>query len=168
MHIEYRISEADYRSAAMLAMRRRSTISALDYFLPYIFAIVWIAASLMTGAAEAGLSDSTDLIFVLGAIPILAGFVYRRRTAFGREYRRSVQFHLLQVLNLDTTGLRIGTDKPVIQLGWNAYTKFAENAQVFILFQQGNHHFLPIVKGHLTMLQVDELRSLLLSRLPQS
>ena len=68
MQIEYRINEADYRSAAELAMRRRSSMSSLEYFLPYIFSIVWLAAALITGAADDGFSDSTDLIFVFGAL----------------------------------------------------------------------------------------------------
>ncbi|HEX3570605.1 MAG TPA: hypothetical protein VHU44_07265 [Acidobacteriaceae bacterium] len=166
MHIEYRINEADYRSAAELAMRRRSNLSSLDYFLPYIFSIVWVAAALITGAADDGFSDSSDLIFVFGAVPVLIGLLWRRRKVFGADFLRMSVLHPLQILNLDTTAITRGIGKEAIKTPWSFYTKFAENQKVFILYQEGSHHFLPIVKSHLTVLQVDELRSLLLARLP--
>ena len=166
MHIEYRINEAEYCSAAELAMRRRSNASALEYFLPYIFSIVWLAAALITGAADDGFSDSTDLIFVFGALPVLMGLLWRRRKSFKSEYFRMSVFHPLQILNLDTAMIIRGQGKEAIQTPWKFYTKFAENKKVFILYQEGSHHFLPIVKSHMTDLQTDELRSLLMARLP--
>lgn len=166
MHIEYRINEADYRSAAELAMRRRSNMSSLDYFLPYIFSIIWVAAALITGAADDGFSDSADIIFVFGAVPVLIGLLWRRRKVFASDFLRLSVLHPLQILNLDTSSITRGIGKEAIKTPWNFYTKFAENQRVFILYQEGSHHFLPIVKSHLTLLQVDELRSLLLARLP--
>jgi hypothetical protein len=166
MLIEYRISETDYRSAAELAMRKRSSMSSLEYFLPYIFSIVWVAAALITGAADNGFSDSADLIFVFGALPVLAGLLWRRKKAFIGDYQRMSLLHPLQILNLDTTAIIRGQGKDAIKTPWNFYTKFAENKRVFILYQEGSHHFLPIVKSHLTDLRVDELRSVLLARLP--
>jgi hypothetical protein len=165
MHIEYRINEAEYRSAAELAMRRRSRVSSLEYFLPYIFSIVWVAAALITGAADNGFSDSADLIFVFGAVPVLIGLIWRRRKMFVSEYLRMSVLHPLQLLNLDTSAITRGQGKEAIKTPWTFYSKFAENNKVFILYQEGSHHFLPIVKSHLTDLQVDELRSLLLARL---
>lgn len=166
MLIEYRINEAEYRSAAELAMRKRSSMSSLEYFLPYIFSIVWVAAALITGAADDGFSDSTDLIFVFGAVPVLVGLLWRRRKVFGAEYHRMSVFHPLQILNLDTSAIIRGQGKEAVKTPWNVYSRFAENKKVFILYQEGSHHFLPIVKSHLTELRVDELRSLLLARLP--
>jgi hypothetical protein len=167
MHIEYRINEAEYCSAAELAMRRRSKWSSLDYFLPYIFSIVWLAAALITGAADDGFSDSADLIFVFGAVPVLIGLLWRRKKAFKSDYLRMSILHPLQILKLDSTSIIRGQGKEAIQTPWNVYSKFAENNKVFILYQEGSHNFLPICKSHLTDLQVDELRSLLLARLPQ-
>lgn len=165
MHIEYRISEADYRSAAELAMRRRSNLSSLDYFLPYIFSIVWVAAALITGAANDGFSDSGDLIFVFGSIPVLLGLLWRRRKVFKGDYLRMSVLHPLQIVSLDTNAITRGQGKEAIKAPWTFYTKFAENSKVFILYQEGSHHFLPIVKSHLTTLQVDELRAVLTARL---
>lgn len=169
MHIEYRISEADYRSAAQLAQRRRSRVSALDYFLPYMFSIVWIAAAILTGAADNGFEDSADMIFVMGAVPVLFGLLWRRKKAMNQEYRRLMALHPLQIVNLDSEGIQIGGGKQPLRTTWKQYSRWAENKEVFILYQQQNeHHFLTFVKSHLTMLQVDELRALLLSRLPKS
>ena len=165
MHLEFRISENDYRSAAELAMRRRSNMGALEYFLPYIFSIVWLAAALITGAADNGFADSTDLIFVFGALPVLIGLIWRRRKAMILEYRRLSVYHPLQVLNLDSTSITRGHGKEAIQTPWSFYTKFAENKRVFILYQENSHYFLPIVKSHFTNLQIDELRALLMARI---
>ena len=165
MHIEYRISEADYRSAAELAMRKRSNVSSLEYFLPYIFSIVWVAAALITGAADDNFSDSSDLIFVFGAIPELVGLLWRRRKVFIGDYLRMSVLHPLQIITLDTTGVTRGQGKEAIMAPWTFYTKYAENQRVFILYQEGSHHFLPIVKSHLTTLQADELRAMLIARL---
>jgi hypothetical protein len=165
MLIEYRINEAEYRSAAELAMRKRSNMSSLEYFLPYIFSIVWLAAALITGAADDGFSDSADMIFVFGAVPVLIGLLWRRRKAFNGDFQRMSVLHPLQILNLDTTAIIRGQGKEALKTPWNFYTSFAENKKVFILYQEGSHHFLPIVKSHLTDLRVDELRSLLLARL---
>jgi hypothetical protein len=167
MHIEYRISEGDYRSAAELAMRKRSSMSSLEYFLPYLFSIIWLAASLITGAADDSFSDSADLIFVFGAVPVLVGLLWRRRKMFAGDYLRLSVLHPLQILNLDTTGVTRGHGKEAIKAPWSFYTKYAENQKVFILYQEGSHHFLPIVKSHLTTLQADELRALLIARLAQ-
>lgn len=166
MHLEYRINETEYRSAAELAMRRRSSMSSLEYFLPYIFSIVWVAAALITGAADDGFSDSTDLIFVFGAIPVLFGLLWRRRKTMIADYHRMSLLHPLQILSLDTTAIVRGQGKEAIKTPWNFYKRFAENKKVFILYQEGSHHFLPIAKSHLTDLQVDELRALLIARLP--
>jgi hypothetical protein len=143
-------------------------MGALEYFLPYIFSIVWLAAALITGAADNGFADSTDLIFVFGSLPVLVGLVWRRRKSMILEYRRLSIFHPLQILNLDTTAITRGHGKEAIQTPWTFYTKFAENNRVFILYQANSHNFLPIVKSHFTHLQVDELRALLLARISTS
>src|SRR4029078_4642990 len=123
MLIEYRINEAEYRSAAELAMRRRSNMSSLEYFLPYIFSIVWLAAALITGAADDGFSDSADMIFVFGAVPVLVGLLWRRRKAFHADFQRMSVLHPLQILSLDTNAITRGQGKEAIKTPWNFYTK---------------------------------------------
>jgi hypothetical protein len=163
MHIEYRISEKSYRAAAMLAMRKRSTMSSVDYYGPYIFCIVWIAASYIPAVLDP--SADLDLLLTLGVLPIVLGFLALRRKRIKREYAKLKEFHLLQVLDLDAAGLRLFTTAGTSRSAWQVYSKFSEDDKSFILYLQGNQTFLPIPKGELTLIQIDELRSLLTARL---
>jgi hypothetical protein len=164
MHIEYRINERDYRSATMLAMRKRSTMTAVEYYGPYIFAILWIAASLIPAYLHP--DADLDLILTLGIMPIIMGFLVLRRKTIKREYRKLKMFHLLQVLDLDTNGLRLVTSAGTTRSAWKVYERFAEDEKSFILFQEGTMTIMPIPKGELTHAQIDELRTLLAARLP--
>ena len=99
-------------------------------------------------------------------MPVLIGLLWRRKKTFKSDYLRMSVLHPLQILKLDSTSIIRGQGKEAIQTPWTFYTKFAENNKVFILYQEGSHHFLPITKSHLTALQIDELRALLIARLP--
>jgi YcxB-like protein len=160
MHIEFRITEKSYRAAAMLAMRKRSTVSKLDYYGPYIFCIVWLAVSFLNPDAD------FDLLLTLGVLPIVLGFLALRRKRIKREYAKLKDFHLLQVLDLDAAGLRLITTAGTSRSAWQVYSKVAEDANSFILYLHAGESFLPIPKGELTLIQIDELRSLLEARLP--
>ncbi len=163
MHIEYRISEKSYRIAAMLAMRKRSGMSSLDYYGPYIFCIVWLAASLIPAWLDP--NAELDLLLTLGVLPIVLGFLAMRRKRIKQEFAKLKAFHLLQALDLDAAGLRLVTTAGTSRSSWQVYSKFAEDAASFVLYIQGNLSFLPIPKNELTMTQIDELRSLLDARL---
>ena len=165
MQIKYRINERDYRNAAMLELKKRSRLSRLEYYSPYAFAIIWIAASLFPSAASEEF-DSTDLVLTLGILPILMGFLYLRRKKFRGEYQKLRDFHLLQTLDMDGIGLRTVTTQGTSRSSWQLFTTFAEDPKSFILFKVGGHGFLPIPKHHLTVNQNDELRALLVARLP--
>lgn len=158
MHIKYRISERDYRNAAMLELRKRSRWSALEYYSPYAFTIIWLSANLF--------ASSIDLFLTLAVLPILMGFLYLRRRKLQREYLKLRHFHLLQALDLDQTGLRLITTLGTSRSSWDVYSKFAEDSRSFILYKAGGHGFFPIPKNYLTIAQVDELHTLLEARLP--
>jgi hypothetical protein len=163
MHIEYRINESDYRNAHMLAQRKRSNFSALEYYTPYLFAIVWVGGSVVPGLF---VDEQLDLLLTLGVLPIFMGFLWMRRKRLRREYAKQKNLQLLQQLDLDASGLRLVTSLDTTRSAWSLYSKFAEDKECFILFHKDDHGFIPISKDHLTILQVDELRALLLSRLP--
>ena len=55
MQIKYRISERDYRSAAMLELRTRNRVSKVEYFGPYILAAIWLIGSLIPSSATGNL-----------------------------------------------------------------------------------------------------------------
>jgi hypothetical protein len=168
MHIEFRISEKDYRAATMLAMRKRSTSSSLDYYGPYIFGVIWIAAAVIPSPLNGYLKDQIDSLMTFGVVPIVVGFLAMRRKGIKRDYAKLKSFQLLQILDLDSTGLRLVTTAGVTRSSWKIYSKFAEDAKTFVIYLQESHDFLPIPKGELTLAQIDELRALLAARLPGS
>ena len=150
----------------MLAMRKRSTLSSLDYYGPYIFCIVWLAASLIPAWLHP--DAELDLLLTLGVLPIVLGFLALRRKRIKLEFAKLKAFHLLQALDLDAAGLRLVTTAGTSRSAWKVYSKFAEDAASFILYLQGNLTFLPIPKSELTLSQIDELRALLDARLSRT
>jgi YcxB-like protein len=163
MHIEYRITDKDYRSAATLAMRKRSSTSALEYYGPHLFAILWFAVILIPAYLHP--DQDLDLLLTLGIVPVIMGFLLMRRKEIKKEYKKLKMFQLLQVLDLDTNGLRLVTTAGTSRSAWTVYERFAEDQKSFILFLAGSAAILPIPKGELTLVQIDELRTMLVARL---
>jgi hypothetical protein len=90
------VSEREYESAMTLAQRKRSKLSALEYFWPYLFAIVWVGIGwLPTSITGTGGGGTDDLYFELGVLPILMVFLYMRRRMQKREYKKLSHFRLL-------------------------------------------------------------------------
>lgn len=169
MHIEYRVNERDYRSASKLADKKRSNLSALEHFWPYLFAIAWVSIGFLPGGGNLDPSaDTDDLYFELAAIPLVIIFLWGRRLRIKREYEKLRQFRLLYALDLDVNGLRLVTSLGTTRTSWSLYTKYAENNDVFILYEEGKYTFFPIAKQHLTEPQVIELRLLLNAYLPRA
>lgn len=166
MHVEFRITETEYRAAAQLAQRKRSSMSAFDYYLPHLFTIVWLAGSVIPSPLNGYLDQPDDMLLTLGCIPIFLGFLFMRRKALREEYRKLKQFHLHQTLDLDMNGLRLVTTAGTTRSAWDTYMKFAEDNKSFVLFRKQDETILPIPKHHLTIPQVDELHNLLAARLP--
>jgi hypothetical protein len=166
MHIEYRITDRDYRFASMLAMRKRSSMSAVEYYGPYLFAILWLAVSIIPAYLHP--NDDLDLLLTLGIVPVIMGFIIMRRKRFKQEYKKLKMFHLLQVLDLDTNGLRLVTTAGTSRSAWKMYDRFAEDQKSFILFVAGSTAIMPIPKSELTITQVDELRAMLAARFPDA
>jgi hypothetical protein len=94
MHIEYRVSERDYRNASTLAQRRRSNLSALEHFWPYIFGVVWMAIGFIPASISNSGGATDDLYFQLGVIPLVILFLWARRLQLRREYRKLSNYRL--------------------------------------------------------------------------
>ena len=166
MRVEYRVSEDDYRFAALLALKKRSFLSAADYYGPYAVAIIWIGGSVIPNPLNGYLTQEFDVLLTLGVVPILVLYMWMRIRKIRREYARLRNIHWLRSLDLDAIGLRLKTSDGVTRSSWEMYTKFAEDKWSFILFRKGEHDIMPIPKSHLTPLQAIELRSLLAAHLP--
>jgi hypothetical protein len=139
-------------------------MSSVEYYGPYLFAILWLATSLIPAFLHP--DQNLDLLLTLGIVPVIMGFLVLRRKTIGREYVKQKAFHLLQILDLDTNGLRLVTTAGTTRSAWKVYERFTEDDKSFIMFLAGTTAILPIPKGELTIAQIDELRSLLAARLP--
>jgi len=162
MHIDYLINERDYRAASMLAMRKRSNLTSLEYYGPYIVTCVWITACVITGA----LDDTIDMLLCFGAVPMLIIYLRMRKSHQIKEFKKMRSLHLLQALDIDAQGLRLVTSEGVVRNKWNFFTKFAEDKESFVLFHRETILFSMVPKAHLKLAQQDELRSLLAANLP--
>ncbi len=168
MHIEYRVGERDYRNAVNLAKRKRSNLSALEHFWPYLFGVVWMFIGFIPSSISNSASDTDTVYFQLGVVPIVVLFLWARRLKLKSEYVKLSNYRLLQALDLDATGLRLVTSLGTTRTSWSVYEKFAENEGVFVLYQEGNQGIVPITKAFLTYLQIEELRSLLEANLKRA
>ena len=164
MHIEYRVNESDFVSASMLALRKRSSWSALDYYFPHIFCVLWLGGNVIQSYIYPDME--VDLLLTLGAFPIFMGLVVLRRRRLKQDYKKMKNLQLHQALDLDSNGLRLTTTAGVARSSWDMYSKFVEDKSSFVLYQKSDHGIVPIPKHHLTEPQIDELHSLLTARLP--
>lgn len=163
MHIEYRVSESDFVSASMLALRKRSNWSALDYYFPHIFCVLWLGGNVIQSYMYPDME--VDLLLTLGVFPIFLGLIVLRRRRLKQDYKKMKNLKLHQALDLDSNGLRLTTTDGVARSSWDMYTKFEEDKTSVILYQKLDHGLLIIPKHHLTEGQSDELRNLLKARL---
>lgn len=80
---------------------------------------------------------------VLLGIGLLYGFYGYQ---FRRVYRKAPLLRDRRTLDVDDQALRFKTANSEGRAPWEAYIKFAENKDTFILFQQGNQIFIHIPK----------------------
>jgi hypothetical protein len=166
MHIEYQITEDDFASAGRLAVQTKSKFAALQrYFLAGLGALLIASGAVVAiaGHALSGLWPPLLWGSILLGIAVFYGFYGYQ---FRRVYRKAPLLRERRTLDVDDETLQFKTTNSEGRTTWSAYIKFAENKDVFILFQQGNQIFVPIPKRDLTTLQIDELRSLLNAHLP--
>jgi hypothetical protein len=157
MHIEYQISEDDFVSASRLAQRTRNLFArAQTYFFPAIGFVI-IASGIISLFTGGPIKVLWPIIlwgcFIL-CIPLLNKFQIRR------IYRKTPLLQDRRTLDLDSSALRFATHNSDSRAPWETYTRFAENEETFILFQQGERIFIPIPKHELSPSQITELRSL--------
>jgi hypothetical protein len=159
MHIEYEISQQDYVSAALLAIRKGRIFTKLRYYYFCVFATLWLMTSL-TAARAGGHWNITAIAAGLAIIPFMAMILWIARIKFGREFKKNASVHGVHQLDATESGIRIANSESETRSTWKVYSKFAENSGVFILFDQGKKTFIPIPKAALTGEQITELRSL--------
>jgi hypothetical protein len=159
MHIEYQISQQDYVSAAILAIRKGRIFSKLRYYYFCVFTTLWLVTAM--GAARSGGHWNTAAILTgLTIIPFMAGILWIARVRFGREFQKNANLHGVHQLDATESGMRIAHTESETRSTWKIYSKFAENSHVFILFDQGRKSFIAIPKSAMSPEEIAELRSL--------
>jgi hypothetical protein len=98
-----------------------------------------------------------DILFGLGFVGAIALFLWAK---VAWQFRSSPNLHGLQQLDASESGIQLKTSESETRSTWKAYSKFAENSRVFVLFYPGDRTFVPIPKSALNSAQVTELRSL--------
>jgi len=167
MHIEYQITEDDFASAGRLAVQTKSKFAAMQRYVLVVLGALVIACGIIAAMAEQALSGLWAPLFwgsILLAIAVLYGFYGYQ---FRRVYRKAPLLRERRTLDIDDHTIQFKTASSESRTAWDAYIKFAENKDTFILFQQGNQIFVPIPKRDLTASQIDDLRSLLATHLPR-
>jgi hypothetical protein len=159
MHVEYEVTKQNYVNAASLAARKGSLSSRLRYYYFYAFTTLWVIVSLGS-SRSGGHWDPAGIAFGLIIFPTLAMILGIERLKFAWQFRKSASLHGIQQFDADESGTRLKTSESDTRSSWKAYSKFAENSRVFVLFHPGDKAFIAIPKSALNSEQVNELRSL--------
>ncbi len=159
MHIDYQVSQQDYVSAAILALRKGRITAKIRYYYFCAFVIFWLVATLSSSRSE-GHWNFADIIAGLSIFPFLAFILWVTHLKFGREFRNNPSLHGIHQLDATESGMRIASTESETRSTWKTYSKFAENSKVFILFHPGNKTFIPISKDAMNAEQVSELRNI--------
>jgi hypothetical protein len=162
MHIEYQISEDDFLSAARLAMRTRSKWNTFTMYAIRGFGVLLITFSVVPMVRDHSVTPGVaSLIWgsFLVCMPLLRNYQFRT------QYRKNSLLHDRRSLEVDDTQLHFKTSTSEGSSTWSSCTRFAENDDTFIIFQQGNQIFVPLPKGELSETQVTDLRSLFAAHL---
>jgi hypothetical protein len=159
MHIEYQVSQQDYVSAALLAIRKGRIVTKLRYYYFCVFATLWLVTAL-TAARSGGHWNIAAIASGLAIIPFMAVILWIARIKFGREFQKNANVHGVHQLDATESGIRIANKESETRSTWKIYSKFAENSRVFILLNQGKKSFIPIPKSTMNTEEIAELRSL--------
>lgn len=159
VHIDYHVSQQDYISGAMLALRRGSTSSRIRYYYFCGFIVLWFAMDLL-GARAGGQWHLDQIWSGLIILPFIAFFLWIQRFRFDREFRKNATLHGIQQLDVNESGVRLVTGESETRSTWKTYSRYAENSRVFILFHAGDKTFIPISKSAMNTEQAAELRGL--------
>jgi hypothetical protein len=164
MHIEYQITEDDFASAGQLAVQTKSKYAAGQRYILVVLGAFLIVSGAIAAVSRHALSELWAGLLsgsLLLSIAVFYGYQFRR------VYRKAPLLRERRSLDVDDSTLQFKTETSEGRTTWDAYIKFAENEDTFILFQQGNQIFVPIPKRELSPPQIDELRALLAAHLPR-
>ena len=159
MYLEYQLTEEDYIAAAALAARKRSWTTNLRYIRLAVVAVVLAIGAGTSLSKGEGVGASLFPLLIL--ILIFGALYFGRNWFYARTFRKDLNLQTRRRADFNERTVRFTTENSDSTTGWEIYTKFAENAKTFILFQKGSQLFIPIPKRDLNPLQIEELRALM-------
>jgi hypothetical protein len=162
LHIEYKVSEADFVSASRLMMRRSGWMALLFlYGLPTLGAVL-VSAWIFQAVTEHRLPSSVATL-IWGLLSL--GMPFILDLSHRREYRKAAALHAPQTLEVDEWGPRFLSKASGKRTNWHSYVAFSEDKRSFLLLLPGKSEFVPIPKRELDAAQIEELRALLVEHL---
>ena len=153
MEIKYQCGLPDYLEA-QYAHYRRSPVYYATFACIFVFGVALGIYQLATEGYPEGVLPIAVVVFW-----VLLRFVYRP-LCFRREFRKSPNFIHAQTLRADETGLLYTSDLGKSDVRWNAFTKFRETPNLFMLYF-GGRLFQVVPKRAFSGTTLEEFRALL-------
>ena len=158
MHIEYEISERDYVAAQRLALKKlRPSLARMLVFGPWfgLFLLIFLVHAIATQ----GFSTNMLIGFVIPVWCLLLPILNSRSVR--KVYAKSTNMHGPLSLDLDDAGLRFQGRTFASNVSWDHFTRFYQDKDSFVIFQQGQTVFNLLPKRCLSAEQIAALREIL-------
>jgi len=159
MHIEYEISEKDFRDGQRLAIKGSKSL-AIHWatFLPPSIGLVTLIYIIKVAASQ-GFSVRVVPGIVISVLFVLMPILTRQTQ--NKLYTKSSSLRGRISLDVDDAGLRFLGQTSSSNASWNHYSRFLENDKVFVLWQKDERLFNIVPKLVLTPEQTASLRQIL-------
>ena len=163
MHIEYQMSEGDFIAASQFSSHGRTTWRRIRLWLIRLVGLVFTVFGAM-GFSQPG-NKGINLFIILYGL-FLCFFSVFTRIQYKRKFHKMTQLHGRYILEPDEIFFRYVAPAGETKMDWRVWGSFVEDAKSFVLVQRGSSIFMPIPKRELTPDQINELRALFETHIP--
>ena len=163
MHVDYEISEQDFRDGQRLAIKNSSVrfVRWTRWVLPFfglLLSIFIIHTGLKQGPSVRLLPGLLMSLFFL-SIPLLS------KREQNKLYAKSNSLHGRLSLDVNAEGMEFSGQTFSSHVTWEHYGRFLEDDKAFVLYQKNERIFNILPKRNLTTEQIAEIRQYLKLRL---
>jgi hypothetical protein len=162
MHIYYEVTKSDFVSASKLAANAICRGGRYLTFIYPLIGLLWIFIVVIQADSTGTVITTWTLVlpaFFFFFVPALIS--YQR----ARLYRKLPLLQGRHSLDISDENLYFLSPKSEATLSWDNYDQAVENKHSFVLILQGSSQFQIIPKRELSVLQIDELRTILQAHL---
>ena len=146
MIVRTKLTQSEFVSANWLSLRTRPLASRMALAVFPALSILLICAACLKIYFGQTLGEQWYLICESVAVMcfplILSPYLFRR------AYRKVPLLAEERIFEFDEAGMHISGSVYNSRTEWGLFTKFAENKDVFIIYQQGDQIFFPCPKRH--------------------